>query len=541
MSDQHIQFKNITLLNSSTLIHGNNFNMNILDSIFTNITSKISIPVVTDSKYSSINISNTTFSNLNLIYGLIDGESKYTLENVKFTNIKTNSKYLLNFMYNDIYINQIDVENISCIGEENDASFILLNSGEIKSKLTIKNSKMINNNSNGSFIRINGESSELILENTTFDNIISYGSVIQSESKMLKLSISKINFTNNKNTDKFGCGNLQFNNNIDLSIQNSNFYKNICKKNGGTICLKNLMEMKFNLNSNLFIENKASNGGALYIKDNTNSNKYYDNVYFLMSNNSFNKNVAEDFGGAIFLEFNNEYNINMNNNYFILNNAGIMGGGLYSHYLNTNSITSQITLNIDDIDLITNYNLIGNIGSFTNGHCELNNFRIFANPKNYTLNISIENYNNIIIKSNEIEIEVLDCNDNQIRMYDKKGILYCENAKCNDDCPINTSAECIPYYKENINIANINICSCLNGYGGSNCENNILSLIISSQSTSASASASASNDNINSNSNISQNSSTNSQRNNCLIKEKNKNIEIILNQNCFIGTNYNKE
>jgi len=58
-------------------------------------------------------------------------------------------------------------------------------------------------------------------------------------------------------------------------------------------------------------------------------------------------------------------------------------------------------------------------------------------------------------------------------MYDKNRILYCENAICNENCPINKSAQCIPYYEENINNINKNICSCLNGWGGNNCERKI--------------------------------------------------------------------
>jgi len=88
-------------------------------------------------------------------------------------------------MYNNININKNYVENISCIGEESNASYILFDSGEEKNKLSINNSIIKNSNSNGSFIQIIGESSELILKNTTFDNIISFGSIIKSESKMV--------------------------------------------------------------------------------------------------------------------------------------------------------------------------------------------------------------------------------------------------------------------------------------------------------------------------------------------------------------------
>jgi len=56
--------ENLIRIDSNTLIYGNNLNLDISNTLFTNITSKISIPVVTNSKYSLINISNTVFSNL---------------------------------------------------------------------------------------------------------------------------------------------------------------------------------------------------------------------------------------------------------------------------------------------------------------------------------------------------------------------------------------------------------------------------------------------------------------------------------------------
>jgi len=58
-------------------------------------------------------------------------------------------------------------------------------------------------------------------------------------------------------------------------------------------------------------------------------------------------------------------------------------------------------------------------------------------------------------------------------MYDKNGILYFENPKCNDNCPINVSAYCKPYYEENINDINKNDCICLPGYKGDNCETKV--------------------------------------------------------------------
>jgi len=116
--------------------------------------------------------------------------------------------------------------------------------------------------------------------------------------------------------------------------------------------------MKLNLNSNTFIENKAINGGALYIKDNTDISKNYNDFNITINNNSFNKNEVEDFGGAIFIfmEFDDKYNIQFENNTLLLNTAGIMGGGLYSHNLNLNTLFQKnIFVNNTVNSYINNY------------------------------------------------------------------------------------------------------------------------------------------------------------------------------------------
>jgi len=55
----------------------------------------------------------------------------------------------------------------------------------------------------------------------------------------------------------------------------------------------------------------------------------------------------------------------------------------------------------------------------------------------------------------------------------KNGIQYCENAICNENCPVDISAKCIPYRNETINDINMNICECLSGWEGENCKDKI--------------------------------------------------------------------
>ncbi|ORX58410.1 hypothetical protein BCR36DRAFT_343580 [Piromyces finnis] len=308
--------------------------------------------------------------------------------------------------------------------------------------------------------------------------------------------------------------------------------------------------MNFKLISNQFYDNKAKNGGALYISDNRNLNNNED-MEIIFENNIFEKNSAKDFGGAIYSDFSKLYLVSSKNNSFIYNNSGVRGGGIYllstidkdlfnlkNSYFNNNSVSNLIDdfstrpsyivlntnrkdeiLNIDsqvyfpltftlydgfgniftDVNkyfytILTlkleikkinennenyeddeNYYIIGNTGTFVNGICELNNFKIFANPDKYELIPKIENYDkDIQFKFNNLKVSINDCKENQIKMIDKKSrIQYCENAKCLDNCPIDITAKCIPYLKESINDINMNICECLPGWGGINCGDKI--------------------------------------------------------------------
>ncbi|OUM59347.1 hypothetical protein PIROE2DRAFT_15146 [Piromyces sp. E2] len=59
-----INIKNSTFINTSSLIYGFDNDIKISDSSFQNITQKISVPAIIDSKFSSFLISNSEFSNL---------------------------------------------------------------------------------------------------------------------------------------------------------------------------------------------------------------------------------------------------------------------------------------------------------------------------------------------------------------------------------------------------------------------------------------------------------------------------------------------
>jgi len=106
--------------------------------------------------------------------------------------------------------------------------------------------------------------------------------------------------------------------------------------------------LKLDLNSNSFIENHAYNGGALYlIGNNVNSNNKDKSI--IIQHNTFEGNKAENFGGAIYSDYNKLYLAQANNNTIINNIAYIMGGGVYApnsvneklFNLNTNNIVNN--------------------------------------------------------------------------------------------------------------------------------------------------------------------------------------------------------
>jgi len=94
-------------------------------------------------------------------------------------------------------------------------------------------------------------------------------------------------------------------------------------------CFDEISNLRLNLSSNEFSKNNAVNGGAIYMKNgkiiNMNENKT-----LIIENNIFNENSAEDFGGAMYSEFQKIYLAILVNNKFSYNKAGILGGGIFS-------------------------------------------------------------------------------------------------------------------------------------------------------------------------------------------------------------------
>ncbi|OUM59805.1 hypothetical protein PIROE2DRAFT_14573 [Piromyces sp. E2] len=180
---EYISIGDSTFQNTSTIIHGNYVKCNITNSRFKDMKIKNSIPAITDSKFSMFSIYNSEFYNLNISNILLGEESKYILENIKLDSIKTNSKSLLYFIYNNIELKNIEADNITCLGDSGDTSFILYDSGEIEKRLSIKNLHVRNSVTNGPLIKLIGKQNEFYIEHSEINDIYSYGSIIENLSK----------------------------------------------------------------------------------------------------------------------------------------------------------------------------------------------------------------------------------------------------------------------------------------------------------------------------------------------------------------------
>jgi len=131
--------------------------------------------------------------------------------------------------------------------------------------------------------------------------------------------------------------------------------------------------MKLNLESNTFRNNKAINGGALYLSNDLNPNKNRNqkkneeekekqNIEkLILNNNVFVGNSAEKFGGAIYANYNKLYLATSTNNIVRFNTAKIMGGGIYvPHSIKTN------------------------LFPIVEGEWTINNNTVYASPDNYS-------------------------------------------------------------------------------------------------------------------------------------------------------------
>ncbi|ORX56026.1 hypothetical protein BCR36DRAFT_253368, partial [Piromyces finnis] len=181
--EQHIKLNNFTFSNSTPFIRGDSIKINIENSAFKNVTKRVFVPLLSNSKNSLINISNTEISNLELSCELFNDESQYYLNDIKINNIKSNGKALFHFVNNNITINNCEFENINCNGDINYSSLIIFDSNESNKKISISNSVIKNSYSNGPLIKITGSKSDVILDKFEITKVTSYGPFIENTSE----------------------------------------------------------------------------------------------------------------------------------------------------------------------------------------------------------------------------------------------------------------------------------------------------------------------------------------------------------------------
>ena len=110
---------------------------------------------------------------------LFNEQSSFVFNNVHLKNITTNSNYLLYITNHNTTIENTIFNNINCLGDESESSIILFNSGEINNELKLNYIKVDDNKSNGSFIKILGNSCHLSVNNSIIQNITAFGSIIK--------------------------------------------------------------------------------------------------------------------------------------------------------------------------------------------------------------------------------------------------------------------------------------------------------------------------------------------------------------------------
>lgn len=108
------------------------------------------------------------------------------MDNVHISDINLNSNALLHSLYTNFTIKKLDFINIKCTGDGGESSLILFNFGDMSNKLDISNLNVKKCSANGPLISIKGNSNEIYVKDSTFENNNSYGSGIKNDSTKVK-------------------------------------------------------------------------------------------------------------------------------------------------------------------------------------------------------------------------------------------------------------------------------------------------------------------------------------------------------------------
>jgi len=386
----------------STLFGGQENKITIKNSRFHNINGKVTeIPIIFNSAFSEIKFLNTKFENISSSKEtLFNIETSYTFTNAEFKDIKMSSKSMIETIYKNISFDGCTFKNILCIGENNDASLIEFTSSDYGNTLSMNNVSIEKCNTNGDFIAIDGNNSNINISNIKINEINSYGSLLNNKSTKSVLRMNEANISNNKNTNKSRCGLITYlNNDIDCYISNSIFKNNEIKNNGGSFCFKNWNDINLKISSSVFEDNYAFYGGALYLYQennsledgsNSNSNSNNNNNNFEITDSIFQNNNANYYGGALFI---NSDSINLNNlkNDTFIGNKAYAGGAIYT---NINNINNNENNNIE-------LQFKSNKVNFNNNMSESHGSNYASNPLMINTVLSTTNKNRNEIKSGE--------------------------------------------------------------------------------------------------------------------------------------------
>ncbi|KAL6625859.1 hypothetical protein U3516DRAFT_794237 [Neocallimastix sp. 'constans'] len=481
----------VKLLNS--IIEDNDIQFNQPYFYLYDTSLESSNSVILNSRYSLITISNTDFKYITSLKSeLFNEESSYSFFNVTFSDIITNSKSLIRISNNSCEIENSQFHNIMGSGE---SSLIIFNSNDSKkNNFTINNSHFTKCKFNSDFIIINGDESSFDISNSIFENIASYGPLInnislKSETYMNNIKIRDIS---NLNKKKYGIVTLCNNNNANLIINDSTFVNNTSKNYGGFFHSKfiknsskvfggaiysDLFGMQtLNMVNTEFINNFAYIGGTIYInhikgkptiekslrnqniKYINNTSESYGDIYATKPDRIILNNMKSD---EIIIKSGEIYPLE-----FLLldefNQIVIDDSRYYTEiYLEINKISDE--KNEDNIKIN------GNDCIFTRGKCILNSFTVYSTNKlSVVLFASVDNkYHDVNIDGYQFKMNITDCDESQFKKFDKNNkYFYCENPKCSDECPVALEkAICV---KGNKNTINSNSCTCLPGWIGEN-------------------------------------------------------------------------
>ena len=295
----------------------------------------------------------------------------------KYFGIDVSPKGVLN-------LQNVTIKN--CLADPNHSSYggaIRLNSD---SSLNIDNSTFTNCTAEaGGAIRLSSGNNKLNIKNSTFfNNVGRIGGAICSFKHSDRINIEDSVFENNEVKD-IGSGYRQnggaIYSNSKLNIVNSKFNKNIALRNGGAIACADEVEIK----NSKFNENEAGNygGGAIYVAKKLS-----------VKDSTFSKNRSKQFGGAI-LAFGDT---NIEKNSFNENISNSSGGAIYQ--------TDSARLNIKDSNFIKNGCPNQGGAVFVDNEVQSN----FENIK-FESNKSNNGGGAIYIEhSNENEVKLLECN-----------------------------------------------------------------------------------------------------------------------------------